>query len=79
MTVHHDWNCMSSEELTSVDAARSGQVFTGESSVFRSYQLIQGHGGQIEIHSAVGKRTVVNVALPRALEAKPNQRTKSEE
>lgn len=48
--------------LTRVKALR---VSTGDWSLFSSRQIIQGHSGQIEIHGAVGKGTLVSLAQPR--------------
>lgn len=43
---------------------KAGRVSTSNWSLFNSRQIIQEHGGQIEIQSSVGKGTLVRVALP---------------
>ena len=66
--VQDDGKGMSSEEVTRLfDPAfkvKAGRISTGNWSLFSSRQIIQEHGGQIEIQSAVGKGTLVRVALP---------------
>jgi len=68
VVVQDDGKGMSSEEVTRLfDPAfkiEAGRVSTGNWSLFSSRQIIQEHGGQIEVQSAVGKGTLVRVALP---------------
>lgn len=63
-----DGKGMTDEEVARIfDPAfrvREGRVSTGNWSLFSSRQIIQEHGGQIQIRSAVGQGTRVMVALP---------------
>ncbi len=66
--IQDDGKGMRSEEVSRLfDPAfrvQAGRVSTGDWSLFSSRQIIQEHGGQIEIQSSVGKGTLVRVALP---------------
>jgi two-component system, NtrC family, sensor kinase len=66
--VQDDGKGMSSEEVAGLfDPAfkiKAGRVSTGNWSLFSSRQIIQEHGGHIEIQSSVGKGTLLRVALP---------------
>ncbi len=59
---------MSADDLKGVfDPAfkvKGGRVSTGNWSLFSSRQIVREHGGEIDIHSSLGKGTTVRVTLP---------------
>jgi signal transduction histidine kinase len=68
VTIQDDGRGMSAEQLERLFVpsfkVTDGRVATGNWSLFSSRQIVQEHGGRIEIQSSVGKGTLVRVALP---------------
>ncbi|MEW5979419.1 MAG: GAF domain-containing protein [Acidobacteriota bacterium] len=68
ITIRDDGKGMDSEEAAKLFEpafkVKAGRVTASNWSLFSSRQIIQEHGGQIEIQSAVGKGTIVRVMLP---------------
>jgi len=68
VSIQDDGKGMTAEDLACifdpVFRVRGGRVSTGNWSLFSSRQIVQEHGGQIEIHSSPGQGTLARVTLP---------------
>jgi signal transduction histidine kinase len=68
VSIQDDGKGMTAEDLACVFdpvfRVRGGRVSTGNWSLFSSRQIVQEHGGQIEIQSSPGQGTLARVTLP---------------